>query len=159
MAISTALSAASASWCLQHTDTLTEHRTAVWLPLQLKFRFEVEKYVIQIISITVRQHSKELSEYWQHFGLNITSDKVFCHRLFNFAHSCFVWSFIWAKSCPHQKDEKMRFGSVSCRAGWWGVRKKKRLKLRCWDNVSEVPSSEPFIYSGLPVLGARETLR
>lgn len=42
--------------------------------------------------------------------------------------------------------------------GWEGV-KKKRLKLRLRDNVSEVPSSEPFIDAGLPVCGARETLR
>lgn len=39
-----------------------------------------------------------------------------------------------------------------------GVTKKKRLKLRWRDNVSEVPSSEPFIDAGLPVRGARETL-
>lgn len=86
-------------------------------------------------------------------------DTALFRILLNFAHvlqySHFVWSVIWAKPCPHQsKDRKTRVGRVSCRGGWRGT-KKKRFKLRWWDIVSEVPSSEPFIDAGLPVCGAR----
>lgn len=111
-----------------------------------------------------RGHTDSVAWTWQRVCRILVTqyDKAFCHSLLNFAHSCFVRSFIQVKSCPHQKDKETRLGSVSCGAGWdggGGVTKKKRLKLRWWDNVSEVPSSEPFIDAGLLVRGARETLR
>lgn len=51
VAVSSSLSAASVSWCLQHTDTLTGYTlTVVWLPLQFKNYFEEENVnEIQII--------------------------------------------------------------------------------------------------------------
>lgn len=67
----------------------------------------------------------------------------------------FYSRFVWMPTLIERQENQQWESEVR---GWEGV-KKKRLKLRLRDNVSEVPSSEPFIDAGLPVCGARETLR
>ena len=79
----------------------------------------------------------------------LAADLFYCH---------FMWSIYLGKVMPTSIEREENRQGESEVWGWEGA-KKKRLKLRWWDNVSEVPSSEPFIDAGLPVCGARETLR
>lgn len=116
------LSAASASLCLQHSETLTDHTLMiVWLSLQFRFKFQVEMVHLLPIWFKPITEGNTMMKYFRTTGAS-------WHALL----ACSLWlrsNFIVALcGCPHWlKDKKLSIGRARCGGG--RVLRKKKAKV------------------------------